>query len=152
MGSDGDATAVPPVPPSGAKEGAKKASWLVTQDEKDDKGPERLQEILTEAPTSSAVRYAPLLDTLRLYAGWLLAWYFMIYALAGYQVTRPLPFRLSLLDDFIGSALVAQISAVLFLFLLLTSLHRAVRGKNLFGILLTLLGLIGILLFSMNIR
>ncbi|MEK7218663.1 MAG: hypothetical protein AAB728_04325 [Patescibacteria group bacterium] len=152
MSSDGDTPSADNVRSPEGMKASTKASWLVTPEEGDAKGKERLTSILTESAPVETARYFPLMDTLRLYAGWLLAWYFVIYALAGYQVTRRLPFRIGLLEDFLASTLVAQISATLFLFLLFTSLHRAVRGGVLLGFLLGLVGVIGILLFGLNMR
>lgn len=137
---------------SGVLKEQKKASWLITPEGKVPRSMEELQTILAEAQEPSPARYYPLTSTMRLYAGWLLAWYFALYALAGYQVTRSLPFRFPLLDDVLSSTLVAQISMGLFLFLLLTSLHRALRGGVLLGITLTFFGVILALLFAVNIQ
>ena len=55
-----------------------------------------------QPPKKSSKRaqgYHPLSDTLRLYAGWLFAWYVVIYALGWYQRTRALPFRMPVIDQ-----------------------------------------------------
>ncbi|MDP6561808.1 MAG: hypothetical protein QF793_02685, partial [Candidatus Peribacteraceae bacterium] len=51
-----------------------------------------IQADTAEEPSTAA--YFPLLDTLRLYAGWLLAWYCIVYAIGAYQFMKELPFRL----------------------------------------------------------
>ncbi len=84
--------------------------------------------------------YYPLVDTFRLYAGWLLAWYFLIYALGSYQWLRHLPFQIPFLGDLFQSTLILDFACACFLFLLLTSLHRRMGRGWVLGILLTLVG------------
>jgi len=114
---------------------------------------EGLQGIFKVGQEGSVVgRYEPLIVTLRLYAGWLLAWYFVLYAFGGYQAVRDLPFRIPLVDEFLASPLLAEASLAVFLFLLLSSVHRTAKGGALLGLSLTLLGIILVGLFSVNIR
>ncbi|MBI3619363.1 hypothetical protein HY213_05020, partial [Candidatus Peregrinibacteria bacterium] len=64
--------------------------------------------------------YYPLVDTLRLYAGWLLAWYGAVFALGGYQWTRTLPFKSDIVNDMLSSPFIVVASFATFLFLLLS--------------------------------
>ena len=66
--------------------------------------------------------YFPIIDTLRLYAGWLLAWYAIIYGLGSYQASRTLPFEIPYLMGIYYSPLVLSFTLGAFLFLLFTSL------------------------------
>ncbi len=105
--------------------------------------------------TSTAKRtgglYYPIIDTLRLYAGWLLAWYFLIYALGSYQFLRKFPFQLPYIDDLFWSPIVLSFTFGAFLFLLLSSVHRLFGRGLLTGAGLTVLGLVALFLFHQNI-
>jgi len=76
-------------------------------------------ELKTE--TQNERQYHPFFDTLRLYAGWLLAWYMSVYILGAFQHTRTLPFRIpyveALLPPFSPVVLHFSLGAFLFLFL-----------------------------------
>lgn len=103
---------------------------------------------MPEAPIPS--EYHPLLDTLRLYAGWLLACLFTIYAAGGYQQLRQLPFRLSILDDWIASPTILHATLVTFLFMLLSNIHRAL-GKGFWnGMGLAVIGFALLVFFRAN--
>ncbi len=94
--------------------------------------------------------YHPLIDTLRLYAGWLLAILFLIYAAGSYQLLKKLPVHSELLHEWITSSLILHVTAVTFLFLMLSSLHRAM-GRGLWkGLILMLLGFGLLVLFRLN--
>lgn len=120
--------------------------------------PEELREIsrttvnpATEAAESErSSSYFPLSDTLRLYAGWLLALYFLVYALGGYQFTGVLPVRLGIVEDLFGSPIILSFSAAAFLYLLLHSLHRKLGGGIPLGLLLAFLGVLAFLAFRVN--
>ncbi|MBI2117697.1 hypothetical protein HYT95_02255, partial [Candidatus Peregrinibacteria bacterium] len=92
-------------------------------------------------PTSS---YYPLLDTLRLYAGWLLAWYVLVIALGAYQETKHLPFAIPLVEGLWQSVLIIRAAFGVFLFLMLSSLYRFFGNKGWIG---GGLGAVGVLLF-----
>ena len=106
----------------------------------------------TQAHTSPPPKrgYYPLSDTFRLYAGWLLAWYFVIYAVGLYQETRPLPFRISFIENLFFSPLILTLTSIAFLFLLLSSLYRLSHKKKHSAVLLTILGIILFVLFRAN--
>ncbi len=109
----------------------------------------------TEEPAVSVAAapvedYAPLSDTLRLYAGWLLAWYFIIFALGSYQFTRELPFTIPLIDELFLSPLILNFACAAFLFLLLSGFHRMLGRRILIGIPLILIGIAAFVLFWSN--
>ena len=94
--------------------------------------------------------YAPLSDTLRLYAGWLLAWYALVYLLGSAQYFGNLPFEVPFLDGLFYSALVLRFAFGTFLFLLLSSVHRLL-GRGLWkGLLLTAVWIVLMLWFWGN--
>lgn len=102
------------------------------------------------AAPASERDYFPLVDTLRLYAGWLLAWYFIIYSFGYYQSTRPLPLRIPLIDELYASPMILSFSVAAFLFLLLSSIHRLFGRGVLLGIGLSIVGIIAFWLFQSN--
>lgn len=95
--------------------------------------------------------YFPILDTVRLYAGWLMAWYLAIYALGYYQQTRELPFALSYIENLYRSPMVFSFTLAAFLFLFFTSIHRLLKGGRFLGIVLTLLATGVFLLYRRNV-
>ncbi len=95
--------------------------------------------------TDSPHLYFPFLETIRLYAGWLMAWYLGIYALGYYQQSRGLPFALTYIENLYKSPLVLSFTLGAFIFLLITTLHRALGRGKILGVILFLLG-IGIFL------
>jgi hypothetical protein len=109
----------------------------------------------SSAPSKNppAVKYHPLHDTLRLYAGWLLAFYAVAYALGAYQHTRSLPFRIPYAEAQLPAfaPLVFSMTLGVFLFLLLGTLHRTLRGGKALGFLFALLGILAFTFYRMNI-
>lgn len=83
--------------------------------------------------------YAPLLDTLRLYAGWLLGWYALLLLLGGEHAAGRLPVTFDWAQNIAASALVLRFSFATFLFLMLSSMHRALKGGMVMGLMLTVL-------------
>lgn len=94
--------------------------------------------------------YAPLTETIRLYAGWLLSWYILAYALGSYQLTRELPFQIPFVDGLILSPLVFSFTLGTFLYLLLTGINKWAKGGYLLGSLLTVIGIGVFLLYRIN--
>lgn len=82
------------------------------------------------APVQSLRPYAPLMDTLRLYAGWLLAWYAVLFLLAGQHALGRLPLQWEWVHSLAASPLVLRFAFGTFLFLLLSTLHRTLRGRT----------------------
>jgi hypothetical protein len=102
------------------------------------------------SPSPIPKRYAPIIDTLRLYAGWLLAWYLVIIALGGYQHIRRLPFQIPYVEGLFLSPLILLLAFASYIFLLLTSLHTLLGRGIRWGIVLTAVGLGLMYVFSIN--
>lgn len=85
--------------------------------------------------------YHPILATLRLYAGWLLAWYGLFVALGYYTHVRTLPLDIPFVEAFFVSPLIFSFIVAIFFFLMLGALHRAMHGRILGGIALTIVGI-----------
>ena len=96
------------------------------------------------------VTYFPLLDTLRLYAGWLLSWYFLIFAFGSYAYLRDLPVQIPLVSGLFQSPVIISFAFGAFLFLLLTELHNRFGKWKFPGLLLSAAWLGIFVLFRMN--
>jgi hypothetical protein len=94
--------------------------------------------------------YVPLLDTLRLYAGWLLAWYGLVYLLGSYQYTKHLPFEVPFIEGLFLSPLVLEFAFATFLFLLLSTLHRWTGGGVWKGLIVAAAGILLFTMFLVN--
>lgn len=93
------------------------------------------------------VSYLPLIETLRLFAGWLIAWYGLVFLLGGLQIKHSISENIPFISALFSSDLVLRFSFATFIFLLLTSLH-AWMGKGIAkGIVLTLAGILLIIGF-----
>ena len=103
------------------------------------------------AQKSSEPKYYPISDTLRLYAGWLLAWYALVYAFGSYTTTRELPFDIPYLNGIYYSPLVLSFTLGSFLFLLVTSIHRLAGRGFMKGLLLTILGIAAFVFYRINV-
>ncbi len=95
--------------------------------------------VKSSAPEASR-KYYPLVDTLRLYAGWLLAWYLLFVALGYYAFEREMPFEIPIVEGFFFSPLIFRFITAIFLFLAFSSLHKLMRGKLLSGLLFIVIG------------
>lgn len=91
------------------------------------------------APVKSS-GYHPLVSTLALYAGWLLAWYGLFVATGHYATVRSLPWDIPFVQAFYVSPLIFSFTVGIWLFLLLFTLNRAIHGRLAGGIVMTLLG------------
>lgn len=90
------------------------------------------------AAPAGDVTYLPLVETLRLFAGWLIAWYGLVYLLGGLQFKKNISADIPFVAALASSSLVLRFCFGTFLFLLLTSVH-AWMGKGIAkGIVLTL--------------
>lgn len=94
--------------------------------------------------------YHPLLNTLRLYAGWLLACLLVIYTFGSYQQLRALPFRFSILDEWMDSPMILNVTFVTFSFLLLSSVHQAMGRGFWRGVALAVIGFELLVIFRMK--
>lgn len=126
--------------------------WNVQEEKKSSPGysvrPESVPLVL---PAKPAKNYASLLDTFRIYAGWLLAWYFLIYAFGSLLVLRENAPDIPFLYALFVSPVVLLFSLCAFLFLLLSSVHRMLKGNTGMGIILALLGIATVVIYQMNI-
>ncbi len=102
------------------------------------------------ADKSSRV-YLPLLDTLRLYAGWLLAWYCLVYAVGFYQSQKSLPFSIPFTESLFLSPLVLSFTFAAYLFLLLSGFYLALGKRTLHAFVLLILGIAIFLLYRINV-
>ncbi len=87
---------------------------------------------LPDTPT-----YAPLHETLRIFAGWLLTWYGLIYALGFLESTGRLP-QIPFIHELFLSPLVLQFTFGTFLLLALSNVHRWIGKGILAGLFLTI--------------
>lgn len=85
--------------------------------------------------------YAPLHETLRIFAGWLLAWYGLIYALGFLEVSGKLP-SLPFVHELFLSRVVLGFTFVTFLFLAASNIHKWMGGGRMKGLLLTIASLV----------
>lgn len=101
---------------------------------------------------TSNTAYLPLLETLRLYAGWLLAWYALIYIVGAYQFTKELPFRIPYAESLFLSPLVLSFTFAAFIFLLLSSVYILLKRNKIVAFLLCIIGVATFLLYRMNVQ
>ncbi len=114
--------------------------WTDTDGEKN-----KNQDITTEHT------YVPLLDTFRLFAGWLFAWYAVVYLLGSAQALGKLPVEIPFIESLFLSPLILRLSFATYLFLLLTTIHKAGGKGTGKGILLTIVGVIAYAFFHVNV-
>jgi hypothetical protein len=94
--------------------------------------------------------YIPLIDTLRLFAGWLLAWYGVVFLLGAYKMNEKISMDLPFIQGLFESPLVLRFAYATFLFLLLTSVHIWSGKGVLKGIGLTIAGVALFAVFHVN--
>lgn len=95
--------------------------------------------------------YVPLTETLRLFAGWLLAWYGLVYLFGALKLENRLPFEVPFVDGLFLSPLILRLAFGTYLFLLLTTIHKAVGRGTGKGIALTLAGALAFAFFHVNV-
>jgi hypothetical protein len=97
--------------------------------------------------------YYPFAETLGLYAGWLLAWYCIVYALGSYQHTREVSFHIPYIEALLPpfSPVVLTFTLVAFLFLMLSSVHRVIGGGKLKAFILLVVGVAAFSLYRLNV-
>lgn len=101
--------------------------------------------------TDTETVYVPLLQTMRLFAGWLMAWYGIIFIAGSYRADGRLPYDIPLIQSLAASNLVLRFAFAVFLFLLLTDLHRWGGSKAVVGVLLTIVGIALMWMFHVNV-
>ena len=74
--------------------------------------------ISSAAIKAGAVEYFPMIDTLRLFAGWLLAWYGVVYVLGSLHWAGTLPEGIPFIQALFESSLILRFACGTFLFLL----------------------------------
>jgi len=121
-------------------------SWTV-----EEKPSEKIsKEPIQPTPSETSKVYFSLVDTLRLYAGWLLTGYFVAYILGGYQYTKPLPFHIPYVLAFLTSPLILSFSLAAYLFLLFTGIKRGMKGGMLNTMLLTVVAVCIFVVYRIN--
>lgn len=96
-----------------------------------------------KSPVPNAERpsgYHAITTTLRLYAGWLLAWYGLFVAVGYYATVRKLPWDIPFVQAFFVSPLIFSFTVAIFLFLMLSEIHRILKGRLILGCTFALLG------------
>jgi type II secretory pathway component PulF len=108
--------------------------------------------ILENTETSPPQKiYLPIAATLRLYAGWLLAYYSIVYAIGWYAHSRNLPMDIPYVEALLLSPLVLSFTLAAFLFLMFHTLHQ-VWGKGIVkGMLLSVAGIGMFVVYRMNV-
>lgn len=119
--------------------------WTITEESS---APKAASEIILQEPSPL---YVPLMDTLRLFAGWLLAWYGLIYLLGSYQYHGKLSTTIPFVEGLFRSGIVLRFTFGTFLFLLLTSIHRRLGGGVMKGLMMSTLFIALMIFFHLNI-
>lgn len=86
-------------------------------------------------------QYHPLVSTIRLYCGWLLAWYALFVAIGYYATVRALPWQIPFVQAFFVSPLIFSFVTAIFLFLLFSAINRRIHGRLIGGAVFTLVGI-----------
>ncbi len=95
--------------------------------------------------------YIPLLQTLRLFAGWLMAWYGIIFLAGSYRADGRIPYDIPAIEGLAASPLVLRFAFGTFLFLALTDLHKKAGSKAIVGVLLAIVGVGLMWVFHLNV-
>lgn len=108
----------------------------------------------TRDPWTPAVRrtYSPMVQTLRIYAGWFLVWYGVFLVLYTYATLRSLTFLPDIVREMASSFSLFLGALACFLFLLLQDLHRVTGRKAIFGFLLGFVGGMAFVVYFLNVR
>lgn len=100
--------------------------------------------------SSAQEEYIPVSDTLRLFAGWLLAWYGVVYLLGFLQMSGRIPESVPFIQALFVSPTILRLAFGTYLFLLLSTLHRTLGRGALLGVLGALLWLLLMYAFHVN--
>jgi hypothetical protein len=104
----------------------------------------------TEASPPQKI-YLPIAATLRLYAGWLLAYYSIVYAVGWYAHSRVLPKEIPYVEALMLSPLVLSFTLAAFLFLVFHTAYQA-WGKGIIkGVVVSIAGVAVFVVYRMNI-
>jgi hypothetical protein len=107
---------------------------------------------LKDAGPTSEPSYHPLSETIAIYLGWLLFWCGALYVVGGYQAMKKLPVSFPIVDQLITSPFVLIVSLGAFLYLMLSAIHRLLKGGALLGLSFFVIGLVAVWLYGVNIR
>jgi len=97
--------------------------------------------------------YYPFFETARLYAGWLLAWYILVYALGSYQHVKDIAFRIPYVEALLPpfSPIVLRFALACFLFLLFSNIYKAIGSKPMYSKVLSAVGIGVFALYLLNV-
>ena len=126
--------------------------WIDPLKNTEESPPLHLAEEPHQPTEEHAPVYFPLLETLRLYAGWLLAWYCLVYAVGSYQFLNDLPYRIPYAESLFLSPLVLSFTFAAYLFLLLSGIYRSTGRKRLVGFILFIAGVFLFLVYKVNVE
>lgn len=99
----------------------------------------------------STAEYYPFSETIRLYAGWLIAWYGLVYILGYFQKTREVDPAIPFVFGLLYSPLVLTCTLAAFLYLLLHSIQRKLYYGYLSGFFLLLLGILIFIFYRIHV-
>ena len=125
--------------------------WVYEEEPDAQEAPKKDQSLPQNQTFTKERRYVPLVGTLRLYAGWLMAWYILMYLLGAYQVTGQFPFTLLIIEGLFYSKMVLIFTFATFLFLLFSSSHHALHGGKRMGWGFFILGFALLMFFSVSV-
>ena len=104
------------------------------------------------APTQKKKNmYAPLFETLRLYAGWVLFWAGVLLVIMAYGEVRHLPYRVPYIQDIAQIRSIVVVACSAFLFLLASRIHSLFKGGIALGIGLGIVWILGLVFVMENI-
>ncbi|MDA1208545.1 MAG: hypothetical protein O2904_00755 [bacterium] len=97
--------------------------------------------------------YYPFFETLRLYTGWLLAWYILVYAFGSYQHVKDISFRIPYVEALLPpfSPIVLRFAFTCFVFLAFSNIYTFFGSKSLHKKILTALGIGIFALYLLNV-
>ncbi len=99
------------------------------------------QETVPASLSKKTIPESSLISTLRLYAGWLVAWYGLVMALGYYSHVRILNMDIPFVEGLFLSPLVFSFLLATFLFLFMSTLTRLLKGGLVTGCILGIAGL-----------
>lgn len=114
--------------------------------------PQFIEQHAKAEPVDTTAAYFPLYETMRLYAGWLLAWYCLVYAVGSYQFLKPVPIHIPYAESLFLSPLVLSFTFGAYLFLLLSGIYKAAGKKRSVALVLLLVGIGLFTLYRVQLR
>ncbi len=102
-------------------------------------------------PAIGDVSYIPLTQTLRLFAGWLMAWYGIIYLAGRYRADGRLPWDIPAIQGLSESTLVLRFAFAVFLFLLFSDIQKWTGKGALKAVMLGVVGAFLFVVFHLNV-